>query len=109
VTRLLGPGGPIKLVRNRNGRFDAAYRDRHGKVQWTRTFATEKEAKASAVAARAIEKSGRNAKRVLAGPEILYPDDVRGSVTVAGYADDWLAPTSGTPPARPTGRCCGST
>lgn len=78
------------MARNRNGRYDASYRDRYGAVKWTKTFPTAKAADAAAHAARALEMSGVDAKAALRRPTHLYADTRRGKVTVNGYASVYL-------------------
>ena len=78
------------MARNRNGRYDASYRDRYGAVKWTKTFPTAKAADAAAHAARALEMSGVDAKAALRKPTHLYADTRRGKVTVNGYAPVYL-------------------
>ena len=79
------------MARNRNGRFNATYRDRNGDVQTTPTFSTAREADARAKACRAIEAQGRDAKAFFAKPEMLPTTTKRGHVTVEGYGPDFLA------------------
>jgi len=79
------------MARNRNGRYDATYRDRFGKVQTTPTFATAKEADARKDACRAIEREGRDAKDFFAKPEMLPVTTKRGHITVEGYGPTFLS------------------
>jgi hypothetical protein len=94
------------MARNRNGRFDATYRDRFGQVQTTPTFATAKQADARKDACRALEKSGIDAKAYFAKTEILVPDTRRGHITLGGYGPVFLKGHGWRPPrARATARC----
>jgi integrase len=82
------------MARNRNGRFNATYRDRNGDVQTTPTFSTAKEADARAKACRAIEAQGRDAKEFFAeksGANVLPTTERRGHITVEGYGPGFLA------------------
>ena len=78
------------MARNRDGRFNATYRDRHGDVQTTPTFATAKEADDRAHACREIEKQGRDAKDFFSQPIMLPVTAKRGHVTVEGYGPGFL-------------------
>ena len=78
-------------ARERNGRWTALYRDASGAQRSAGTHHTQKAALKAAIAAEAIEATGRDAKRALAGPTHLYADERRGHVTVNGYAPGWLA------------------
>ena len=93
------------MARNRNGRFNATYRDRNGDVQTTPTFSTAKEADARAKACRAIEAQGRDAKTFFAGPEMLPTITKRGQVTVEGYGPAFLAGHRLEPTSRETYTC----
>jgi len=79
------------MARNRNGRFNATYRDRNGDVQTTPTFSTAREADDRAHACRVMEVQGVDAGAFFAKAEILLPYTRRGHVTVAGYGPDFLA------------------
>jgi integrase len=68
-------------TRERNGRFIGLYRD-HGKQKSAGTYATEEEALARAIVA---ERDAHPRET-----EMIYPEQKRGRITVAGYFPGWL-------------------
>jgi hypothetical protein len=70
-------------IRERNGRFTGLYRDAKGKQKSAGTFGTETEALARAQVAELDENPP--------APVEVYSREVRGRITVAGYAPGWLA------------------
>ena len=83
----------MAFTRERNGRHIALYRDSDGKQKSAGTFATKREA---VRAARVAEAHGFSDEKTVE----VYTDKVRGKVTVAGYAAQWLPGHSITPAAR---------
>jgi hypothetical protein len=69
-------------TRERNGRFVGLYRNAEGKQRSAGTFGTEDEALARAKVAELDANPP--------APEVVYPREIRGSVTVAAYAPGWL-------------------
>lgn len=82
----------MAFTRERNGRHIALYRDSDGKQKSAGTYDTRRQALKAAKDAEAGMPPVKD--------EAVYLGTVRGKVTVAGYADQWLPGHSITPAAR---------
>lgn len=92
-------------VRQRDGRWTGLYRDGQGRQRSAGTYGTKASALRAARASEAVEATGRDARQVLDGPELLSMSAKKGKLTVAGYAPTWLAGHRLEPTSRATYAC----